>query len=304
MHWLITGGSGFIGTNLALMLDREGEKVTCIDRIKPQIYKVPHITSDVRMFSDSYYSALGQVDVVVHLAAISGVPQCRSMMMQSFNDNVAGLASMLAFAKLNDVKRVIFSSSGAVLAGHKPPLVPELRPEVINWYGAQKAACEMLMMGAAADFHLDTTVLRLSNVYGPHSLLKTSAVHKFIRAARDGKSLIIHGDGKQTRDFIYVEDVCNAFMAAGLAPVRAGAFSVFHVGSGVETSVDAVADMVTSWFQRATLVPMPDEDPGTMRSCMDITATKEALGWSPQTLLGDGIGKTARWYTEEKLSKS
>ncbi len=234
MNWLITGGCGFIGTTLINRLkDEGGHNIRVIDNLSTGTKDdLRLVCSFVEKGTDSIDGppqdielvvgdildkdlALGVVqgsDVIVHLAANTGVgPSVKDPRSDCFA-NVIGTFNYLEAARYQQVKRFIFASSGAPIGEAAPPIHEELPAHPVSPYGASKLAGEGYCSAYYSSFGIDTVSLRFGNVYGPGSKHKSSVVAKFIRLALDGQILEIYGDGTQTRDFIYIDDLVEAIL--------------------------------------------------------------------------------------------
>ena len=237
MNWLITGGCGFIGTSLIarLLLNTDVKhnirildnlstgtradlssvasflEVESIDNLSISLDGVELVVGDI-LDEGLAYKVTKNIDVIVHLAANTGVgPSVENPRFDCFT-NVIGVFNYLDAARINKVPRFIFASSGAPAGEVDPPIHEELPPHPVSPYGASKLAGEGYCSAYNKSFGIDTVMLRFGNVYGPRSLHKSSVVAKFIRQALDGETLEVYGDGTQTRDFIYIDDLVDALI--------------------------------------------------------------------------------------------
>lgn len=312
VRWLVTGGSGFIGRNLVKRLLDDGHTVTIVDRRRPSGEFLAAIGSEsaermlVREYDvenmglPSWRSELIGVGHVVHLAAVTGLAECREDPEYSFRVNVAATDTLLrALRKMYERPSLVFASSGAVLGGHRPPLHPRMTPSPTSYYGALKAAGEALVTGYGLEGdRRHAWSLRLANVYGPWCEHKRSVVPTFLRCAAQGEPLQIHGSGRQSRDFVCVSDVVDAILIAASSDAFG---AVAHIGSGVECSILELADEVRKATETSSGTEMVrgKRALGSEASCMDLSATKLSLvGWSPRVALQDGLTRTARWIQE------
>jgi len=214
MNILITGSSGFIGGNLVSLL-RGDHEVRGYDTKEHRDILSPRKLS----------WALQGCDAVVHLAALPGIPASLLDPVETFEVNVRGTLNVLEGAREMGVRRVLFASSAA------PPVTP---------YGAYKAAGEAMCQAYCRSYGMETVCLRFTNVYGPGSHEKTSVVAEFCRAILSGDPVRIHGDGEQTRDFVYVEDICRGLERVLEAPGESISGKTFSLGSGVISTVNTV----------------------------------------------------------------
>src|SRR5580704_443238 len=328
MRWLITGGCGFIGRNLLLHASKSPNAVfRVIDDLStgtreelgvladfselnaadPAVdwsdwsrARVELVRADVRAFAVARQVTAG-ADVVIHLAANTGVGPSIEDPMRDCTINVVGTLTYLEACRLNGVRRFVFASSGATIGECKPPLHEELAPHPVSPYGASKLAGEAYCSAYARSFGLGTVALRFGNCYGPLSGHKSSVVAKFIREAFAGKCWEIYGDGGQTRDFIYVEDVIDAINLAVTADSVGG--EIFQIASSTETTVSELATKLAAVLKSCGLRP-PDMHyvetrvGDVVRNYSDTAKARTRLGWSPKVSLDEGLDRTVRWFLD------
>jgi UDP-glucose 4-epimerase len=259
MRWLITGGCGFIGRNLlrrAASRDADAvfrvvddlstgtrEELRAIadfaelDAGNPAVAwadwsraRVELVRADIRDLAIARRVAAG-AEVVAHLAANTGVGSSIDDPLQDCTANVLGTLNYLEACRSNGVRRFVFASSGAPIGECKPPIHEELAPHPVSPYGASKLAGEAYCSAYARSFGVETVALRFGNCYGPLSSHKSSVVAKFTREAFAGKAWEIYGDGQQTRDFIFVEDIAAAIVAGATADGVGGeVFQIAKIG--------------------------------------------------------------------------
>jgi len=213
--------------------------------------------------------------------------------------NVVGTFNYLEAARLNSVGRFIFASSGAPAGEVEPPIHEELPLHPVSPYGASKLAGEGYCSAYNKTFGIDTVMLRFGNVYGPGSLHKSSVVAKFIRQAVDGETLEIYGDGSQTRDFIYIDDLVSAVLLASKAPNIGG--ETFQIATSKETTVGEMAEILVNALSDAGLknikLSHTEKRLGdVMRNYSDTSKAKRLLGWAAKSNLEYGIKKTVRYF--------
>lgn len=296
---LVTGGCGFIGTNLVRHLSGKGYKIKVLDNLstgkKDNLPTADLIVGDVRD-RDAVGKAVEGIDTVVHLAAHTSVTESLENPAETWDVNVTGTLKLLEACRLKGVKTFIFASSNAVL-GEQPPPVDEMKiPKPLSPYGASKLAGEALCSAYHHSFGLNTICLRFANCYGPYSEHKTSVITRFINWVRQGKPVTIYGDGEQTRDFIHVDDVCQAIHLC-LATADQISGEVFQIASGVETSINELADIIKEIVGVSVqILHKPKRSGEIERNYSDITKAKRVLGFEPKVKLSDGLEKLYRSY--------
>lgn len=299
---LVTGGAGFVGVNLGRLLAEQGFETRCFDDLSTGRREDAAaagygdiVIGDVRDVDALSEAALG-CSHVVHLAAQSGVPASLADPRRDHEVNVRGTLNALLAARDAQAQGFVLASSSAPLGDVDPPAHEGVVPHPKSPYGASKLAGEGYCSAFAGSFGLATVALRFTNVYGPYSYHKGSVVAAFCKAVQSGGRMTIYGDGSATRDFIYVEDLCRGIsqaMTSGAAGV------VAHLGSGAETSVLAVSEMVATRFDHALSPEFRPPRPGDIeRTYADISFARETFGFSPGTELGDGLDRTVRWFQE------
>jgi UDP-glucose 4-epimerase len=299
--FLITGGAGFVGSALAAQLAARGERVRILDDLsmgsRAYLDGVDHELIAARIDDPvALGSALTGVTDVVHLAARAGIPDSIADPMGTFRANVRDSVQLLDAARLAGVDRFVFASSNAVLGHANPPFDETLLPAPTSPYGASKLAGEAYVGAYAATYGVVACSLRFSNVFGPRSLHKKSVVAAWLRSALDGGPLTVFGDGTQTRDFVYVEDVVAGVRAALDAPREAVSGEVFQVGTGRETTVLELAEVVRSAAGRGEIRFAPRRAGDPERNFARVERARERLGFEAPTSLTDGIAATVAWF--------
>ena len=229
-------------------------------------------------------------DAVAHLAAQIDVRRSVADPAHDAHVNVAGTAGLLEAARAAGARRVVLASTGGALYGETATIpTPEDAPIApMAPYGTGKAAAETYLALYERLHGLSTLSLRMANVYGPRQdpLGEGGVVAIFCGAAGDGRAVTVFGDGRQTRDFVYVGDVAAAFVAA----LGSDAGGALNVGTGVETTVLELAAQLDLETRFA-----PARTGEVTRSCLDPTRAREALGWEARTSLRDGVARTLDW---------
>lgn len=303
MHFLVTGGAGFLGSALANHLAREGHHVRVLDDLSAgdPSYLDPRVLftrGDVRDIP-KLWTLLRDVECVFHLAARVSVPESVLYPVEYNAVNVGGTVSLMTAARDAQVKRVVLISSGTVYGEQPQQPIPETAtPRPDNPYAVSKLASEYYVLAIGARVGIETVILRVFNAYGPRQQLPPShppVVPQFVRQALLGGSVVVFGSGEQTRDFVYVDDVVTAMAAAGFVGGVNGA--IINVGSGQETSINDLARRVAKATDRE-IRPLYStaQSGGVSRSVADITLARQKLGYVPRVSLDEGLARMVAHY--------
>lgn len=322
--FLITGGCGFLGTALIKRLTREVPdcQIRVLDNLKtgaasdlhrvcdfkvakaeslPEGSGVFLIEGDIRD-KDAAEKCSAGVECIVHLAANTGVQPSVENPRFDMECNVIGTFNMLDAARKHSVDRFVFASSGAPAGEVEPPIHEELPPHPVSPYGASKLAGEGYCSAYSRTFGVDTVCLRFGNVYGPGSGKKSSVVAKFIRQALLGEVCHIYGDGGQTRDFIFIEDLIEAMLCAVEIPEIGG--EVFQIASGGERTVSEITAKLRSVLEDhgvEMLVKHEEARIGDVRrNYSDTSKALDKLGWKPKMDIDEGIRKTVSYFLKNR----
>lgn len=217
--------------------------------------------------------------------------------------NIVGTFNMLEAAKHNNVRRFVFASSGAPVGEVTPPIHEELPSHPVSPYGASKLAGEGYCSAYKQSYGVDTVVLRFGNVYGPGSAHKSSVVAKFIKEALDGQPLEIYGDGNQTRDFIYIDDLTRAITLAATKPNIGG--ETFQIASNRETTVGEMTEQLVNILRQKgldnTRVVNGETRVGDVkRNYSDTSKARTWLNWKPEVALIQGLSATVNYFLEQR----
>jgi len=299
MNFLITGGAGFLGAALSNRLFREGHHVRVLDDLStgdpdaldPEF----HFTRGDINDRPKLWTLLQDVDCVYHLAARVSVPES-VLFPRDYNEvNVGGTVTLMEAIRDAGTPRVILASSGAVYGDQESSLLSEsLQPNPLSPYGVSKLAAEWYVRTIGAIAGIEAVCLRIFNAYGPGQRIPTAhppVIPNFIRQALQNGTLVFHGDGSQTRDYVYVDDVVNALVAAATAQNLNRL--VINVGSGTETSVSDLAKLIMQFTQQ-----QPEEiynlliSSGVSRMRADISLAKSKLNYVPLVPLEMGLQLT------------
>ncbi|MGI6643145.1 MAG: NAD-dependent epimerase/dehydratase family protein [Bacillota bacterium] len=304
MHVLVTGGYGFIGSHVAEVFFRKGHRVTIIDNLstgsKTNVgFKHTFFQIDVEDPRCEEVFRIGRFDAVIHLAAQISVTRSVEDPCSDSRTNILGLVNMLRLSHKYNAKRFVFASSAAVYGNSgELPLTEDAEPDIQSPYGMSKLVGEAYCQKWNELYGLNTVVLRLSNVFGPRQRVsgEGGVVSAFIENLIDQEELVIFGDGNQTRDFIYVKDVADAIYQAVLSDVT----GVFNLSSNTERSISELVQTIGGLHPIKGLQYRAPKIGDINRSCLDNTKIREALAWSCNHTLEEGLEKTLKWYLDDR----
>jgi UDP-glucose 4-epimerase len=297
MNFLVTGAAGFLGSALANRLAREGHQVRGLDdlsagdptRLEPNVlFTRGDVTNRPKM-----WTLLQDVDCVYHLAARVSVPESIIYPREYNTVNVGGTVSVMEAMRDVGVKRVVFISSGAVYGDQDiEPFTEQTPPEPASPYAVSKLSAEFYVRTIGALWGIETVVLRVFNAYGPGQPLPAAhppVIPHFLRQTARGGTLVIHGNGQQSRDFVYLDDVVEAMVASATAPSIDR--TVMNIGSGVTTSIRTLAQYVLEAVGvGAEWLYLEEQDPGPSQMRADISLARKKLGYQPRVSLQEGLG--------------
>lgn len=299
MQFLITGAAGFLGSSLANRLARLGHSVRGLDDLSTgsPAALVPEVLLTRGDINDrpKLWTLLQDVDCVFHLAARVSVPESILYPREYNQVNVGGTVTLMEAMRDVGVRRVVFISSGAVY-GEQPlqPLVESAPPVPRSPYAASKLAAEYYVRTIGSLWGIETVILRVFNVYGPGQHLPpvhAPVIPSFLRQAFLNGTLVVHGDGAQTRDYIYIDDVVEAMLTAAHEPAAVG--HILNIGSGVETSIRELAKQIVEVTSGSPeILYNPRNEGGVKRMCADIELARQLLHFQPTVTLSDGLRRT------------
>ncbi|MCP5098704.1 MAG: NAD-dependent epimerase/dehydratase family protein [Chloroflexi bacterium] len=301
MQFLVTGGAGFLGTALANRLVLDGHAVHVLDDLssgkadglRPEIEFTHGDVDDIPLL----WSLLQRVDCVYHLAARVSVAQSLLHPRDYNRVNVGGTVSLMEAMRDTGVRRVVFTSSGAVY-GRQPqqPVHEADTPMPDTPYAVSKWAAEQYIHTIGELWQIETVALRIFNAYGPRQSLPVShapVVPRFLQQAMTGGSVVLFGNGEQTRDFVYVTDVVDALVSAALA--TAVNRQVINIGSGVETSIETLVSHIEQAAGKSVnRLTNQEKTGGVPRLVADISRARMLLGFQPFVSLEDGLKRMLR----------
>jgi UDP-glucose 4-epimerase len=306
---LVSGGAGFIGSHLAAEYQRAGWDVTVVDDLSRGKERnvprgIPLIKADVRSAEARKAVAQGRFDVVNLQAAQIDVRVSVQDPALDAQTNLLGLINMLEGAAEGKVKRVVFASSGGVVYGDPDVLpTPETAPKMpISPYGVSKLSGEHYLRALGQLRGFETVAMRYANVFGPRQDPKSEAgvVSIFISRLLEGQGITIFGDGKQTRDYVFVQDVARANVAASSAVLKPGPDHdsiAFNVATAKQVSVLELAHAAGDVIGVKPTIEFAAARAGELlRSSLDVSKAKNILGWTPQVSFSDGLRAVAEWF--------
>lgn len=301
MNFLITGAAGFLGSSLANQLAREGHQIRGVDDLSTgdpnSLGPDVHFTRGDLNDRPKLWTLLQDVDVVYHLAARVSVPESILYPRDYNNANVGGTVALMEAMRDVGVRRVVLASSGAVYGDQREqPLKESMTPNPRSPYAVSKLAAEYYVRTIGNLWGIETVSLRIFNAYGPGQHLPAShppVVPHYLKQAQRGGTLVVHGDGTQTRDFVYVDDVISGLVAAATAPNVDG--MVINIGSGKETSINELIRCVQEVAgSNAEVIHNPKTSGGVSRLCADLTRASQKLNYRPSISLVDGLRLTLK----------
>ena len=307
MRVMVTGGAGFIGSHIADKLIEDGFEVCVVDNLfsgrRQNINdKAGFIEMDVCSPNLSSVFRKEKPDYVVHQAAQINVRKSIDDPVFDANVNILGSLNLLECCRKSDVKKIVYASSGGAIYG-EPQYLPADEKHPINPlcpYGASKHAVEHYLHMYCVNYGLDYTALRYANVYGPRQdpYGEAGVVAIFTKKLLSGKTPTIFGDGKQTRDFIYVGNVADANAKALKKKTKEKAF---NIGAGVESSVNEVTSKLKKLLNSPVEPVHGPEVKGEVRRIfLDVSLAKKELGWTPKTGLSMGLKKTVEYFRKNE----
>ena len=311
MRFLITGAAGFLGAPLANSLISAGHRVVGLDdlstgdpdRLSPEVHLVRGDIND----RPKLWTLLQEVDCVYHLAARVIVPES-VLYPRDYNQvNVGGTVTLMEAMRDVGVRRVVFISSGTIYGNQKTQPVRESnRPNPRSPYAVSKLSAEYYIRSIGDLWGIETVCLRVFNAYGPGQRLPPTnapVIPYCIRQALDNGTIVVHGDGSQTRDYVYIDDVVEAMVASATLPDINRL--IINVGSGKETSVtDVIRQVVEITDAKPEIVMNQTHDSGPSRMCADLGIARKKLSYTPKVSLKEGLKRTIEGFTQSNKTAS
>ncbi|MFQ6112843.1 MAG: SDR family oxidoreductase [bacterium] len=308
-HYLITGGGGFIGSHVVRYLTKHGHRVRVLDNfLTGNRDNLSEIIDDIDLIDGDFRSektanlAVQDIEYVIHLGALPSVPRSVRNPVLTTDINVNGTVTLLKAAQQSGVKRVVFASSSSVY-GDSPELprveTQTLRP--LSPYAVSKLSGEYYHSCFYRLHGLETVSLRFFNVFGPRqdpNSQYAAVIPRFIQKILQGQPPVVYGDGEQTRDFTYVENVVNAVFKACHAERAAG--EVINIACGRRISLNHLIKLLRELTNADINPEYTDPRPGDVRdSLADIAKAKELLDYVPAVSMAEGLSRTYNWYSNQ-----
>jgi UDP-glucose 4-epimerase len=297
LKFLVTGGAGFIGKHLIVELLRDDHNITIFDNFSSSSKNdVVHllengvnlVTGDILDY-DLLLKSMSNYDFVIHLAAQTSVEQSIVDPETTIDINVEGTVNVLKSCVKTNVKGLISTSTAAVYGSSPTPISETSQPNPISSYGASKLVTEYNLQAFSRFFGLNCISLRLFNVYGNGQSTDAGVIRKFLKNISEKIPLEIFGDGTQTRDFVHISDVIQAFYCA-IRNIEAKRGKVYNIGSGSATSINELAALLLSGKGKdLQLIHKPALEGEIKDSKADISLAENDIGYSPQMSLSDGL---------------
>ena len=309
-QYLITGGAGFIGSNLARFVLSQGHQVVVLDNfatgkrenLTEILDKITLIEGDIRNKKDVADAMEGCV-AVFHQGALGSVPRSIDDPVTSHDVNVNGTMNILETARTMGIKRIVFAASSSAYGNQPVSPKHENMPVLpISPYAAGKVACEAYMQAYSDAFSMETVSLRYFNVFGPRQDpfgAYAAVIPAFVSALLKGESPVVFGDGEQSRDFCYIDNVCQANWLAAHAPAEVCDGQPINIACHESVSLNQILGKLRELLNTDVPAVYQPERPGDVKhSLADIRRAGENIGYLPSVLFDEGLEKAIGWYRE------
>jgi len=307
MKYLVTGGAGFIGSNMVDELVRRGQSVTVLDdlssgkesNLAEVRQKITFVKGSITEL-ETVQKAVQGADYVVHLAARTSVPRSVKDPLETNRVNIDGTLNVLVAARDAQVKRVVYAASSSAY-GETPtlPKVETMQPEPISPYGVTKYVGELYAQVFGRVYGLENASVRYFNVFGPRqdpTSQYSGVLSRFMLALIEGQPPVVYGDGEQSRDFTFIENVVDETLRACEAPGASG--KVFNGGTGARITLNQVLKLLAKISGKRIEVRYDPPRTGDIRdSQADISLARKLLGYEPKVMFEEGLIRTWDWYS-------
>ena len=306
--YLVTGGAGFIGCNLVRFLLAKGHEVVVLDdfstgkreNLTDVAERIELIEGDVRD-RPTVDRAVAGCEAVFHQAALGSVPRSVEDPIRSHDVNVNGTLTLLEAVRAAGIKRLIFAASSSAYGNQKEsPKHEGMVPAPISPYAASKVACEGYMQAYAGAYGLQTLSLRYFNVFGPHQDphgAYAAVIPAFIGRILNGQAPIVFGDGEQSRDFCYIDNVCEANWLAANADPEVSDGRALNIACGRSTTLNEMLDLLRGLLATEVTADYQSERPGDVKhSLAAIDRARQSIGYEPTIYFEEGLRRSIDWY--------
>jgi len=306
--YLVTGGAGFIGSNLARYILGRGHDVVVLDNfatgkrenLAEIAGRITLIEGDIRD-AGTVAAAMDGCCAVFHEAALGSVPRSVADPVTSHDVNVNGTIRILEGARAAGIRRVVFAASSSAYGNREEsPKHEAMAPLPISPYAASKVACEAYMQGYAASYGLETFCLRYFNVFGPRQDpfgAYAAVIPAFVSRLLKGQPPVVYGDGEQSRDFCYIDNVCHANWLAANAPAEVCIGRPVNIACNQRTSLNQILKQLGQLLNVNLKATYEPDRPGDVKhSLADISLARRRLGYEPQVYFEDGLARSIDWY--------
>ena len=307
-RYLITGGAGFIGSNLSRYILDKGHDVTVLDNFatgkRENLTEIEDritlVEGDIRD-ADAVSRAMEGCCAVFHEAALGSVPRSVKDPVASHDANVNGTVRVLEGARAAGIRRIVFAASSSAYGNRaESPKHEGMDPRPISPYAASKVSCEAYMQGYAASYGLETFCLRYFNVFGPRQDpfgAYAAVIPAFVSSLLKGNRPVVFGDGEQSRDFCYIENVCFANWLAANAPAEVCDGRAVNIACNQRTTLNEILAQLGKLMNMEVEADYQAERAGDVKhSLADIRMANERLGYEPQVFFADGLARSIDWY--------
>ena len=308
--YLVTGGAGFIGCNLARYILGRGHDVVVLDNFATgKRENLADIARDIKLVEGDVRDrkacdkAVAGCKAIFHEAALGSVPRSIEDPLTSHDVNVNGTINMLEAARAAGIKRFIFAASSSAYGNQKEsPKHEKMAPEPISPYASSKIACEAYLRAYAAAFDMETLCLRYFNVFGPYqdpNGAYAAVIPAFVSRILKGQRPTVFGDGQQTRDFCYIQNVCNANWLAAKAAGEVCKGQAVNIACHERTSLNQILAKLNKLLGAdIKAIYKPARKGDVKHSLADISLAKSTIGYRPTVFFEDGLERAITWYRE------